>query len=206
MILQDGLEIVEAVRADERWVAARELQKGPARNEAFKAVRKAHCSTEFAFHAFAVTHKNPAGFAGRIGSHETQTIATRVFKALEESLFAKRGRPRFKGARRQLHSIEGKNNKGMLRWDAKACSLRVEQGWSIKVRMPNMCKDEWLAAALQFKTKYCRIVWKILRGELRWFVQFVQDGKTPIKASVLHRLALEGSSAALISVHRISRG
>jgi transposase len=81
----------------------------------------------------------------------------------------------------------------MLRWIAKTCSFQVESGWCIRVKMPDPRKDEWLAAALQFKTKYCRIVWKIIRGKLRWFVQLVQDGQTPIKASVLHRLAPEGS-------------
>ncbi|TXC79094.1 hypothetical protein [Paraburkholderia azotifigens] len=158
VMLQDGLRIVEAVRADGRWAAALKLPKGAARNDAFKEVREAHGFTEFAFHSLAVAHKNAAGFADRIGSHETQTIATRVFKALEQYLFGKRGRPRFKGARRPLHSLEGKNNKGMLRWIAKTSSLQVESGWTIKVRMPDLRKDEWLAAALQFKTKYCRVV------------------------------------------------
>lgn len=132
-------------------------QKGSSRNEAFKAIRKEHGFTEFAFHALAVGHKNATGFADRIGSHETQTIATRVFQALGQYLLGKRGRPRFKGTRRPLHSLEGKNNKGMLRWIAKTCSFQVESRWCIRVKMPDLHKDEWLAAALQFKTKYCRI-------------------------------------------------
>lgn len=66
--------------------------------------------------------------------------------------------------------------------------------------MPDLRGDEWLATALQFKTKYCRIVWKMLHSRLRWFVQFVQDGKTPIKASLLHRLAPDGSVGGIAIV------
>jgi putative transposase len=140
-----------------------------------------------------VAHKNAAGFAGRIGSHETQGIATRVFRALEQYPFGKRGRPRFKGARRPLHSLEGKDKKGMLHWNSDTASLLVERSWSIRVKMPDLRKDEWLAAALQLKTKFCCVVWKVIHGKVRWFVQLIQDGQTPIKASVLHRLAPDGT-------------
>ncbi|WP_341318703.1 hypothetical protein WN982_27250 [Paraburkholderia sp. IMGN_8] len=191
--LQDGLRIVDAIRGDERWSAARRLPRGTGRYNAFRAVREAHRFTQYAFHALAVAHKNAAGFADRIGSHETQAIATRVFLALEQFLYGKRGRPRFKGVHRPLHSLEGKNNDGMLRWNAGPSSFQVERGWVIPVSLPDLRKDEWLAAALQFRTKYCRVVWKTLNGKLHWFVQLVQDGKAPVKASVLHRIAPEGT-------------
>ncbi|MBC8742029.1 transposase [Paraburkholderia sp. UCT31] len=196
-VLADGLAIVEALRADPRWGAARRMKKGAARNEAFSAVRTAHGFTDFSFTGLAIRHKNAAGFSSRIGAHETQAIGTRVFKALEQYVFGKRGRPRFKGLRRPLHSLEGKNHKGMLRWKAENQALQVEHGWQIPVQLPNLQKDEWLAAALQFKTKYCRIVWRNIKGERRWFLQLVQDGRTPIKASVAKRLAPENSVGGL---------
>jgi hypothetical protein len=187
--LQDGLRIVERLRNDAAWDRARKMRKGAVRNEAFRAVRVAHGFTEYGLQGIAVAHKNAAGFSGRIGVHETQTIGTRVFKALEQYLFGKRGRPRFKGKKRPLHSLEGKNNLGMLRWNADAAVLQVERGWAIPVSMPNLKKDEWLAAALQHRTKYCRITWRVLHGRKQWFVQLVQDGQVPIKASVAKRLA-----------------
>ena len=195
--LQDGLRIVDAIRNDPRWTVARKLPKGPARNEAFKAVRAAHGFTEYALQARTVAHKNAAGFDSRIGSHETQKIASRVFAALEQYLLGKRGRPRFKGIKRPLHSLEGKNNDGMLRWNADTGVVQVERGWAIPVRMPDLRKDEWLATALQARTKFCRLVWRVVRGEQRWFVQLVQDGKTPLKASVLKRLAPENTEGGL---------
>ena len=195
--LQGGLRIVDVMRLDPRWDAARKPPKGDARNEAFKAVREAHSFTEFSLQALAVSHKNAAGFAVRIGSHETQAIGTRIFKALEQHVFGRRGRPRFKGKKRPLHSLEGKNNAGMLRWNAETATVQIENGWVIPVCMPDLKKDEWLAAALQFRTKYCRIVWRRLHGHKRWFVQLVQDGRVPIKASVAKRLAPEGTVGGL---------
>ena len=93
----------------------------------------------------------------------------------------------------------------MLRWIAKTCSFQIDSGWCIKVKMPDLRKDEWLAAALQFKTKYCRIVWKALHGKLLWFVQLVQDGKTPIKARILQQLAPERSVGG-IDIGRVGDG
>lgn len=195
--LQDGLRKVEALRADLRWAAARKMQKGPKRNEAFKAVRVAYEFSEYSLQAIAVAHKNAAGFHSRIGSHETQKIGTRIFKALEQHLIGKRGRPRFKGAKRPLHSLEGKNNDGMLRWNADARVVQVERGWAIPAKAFDMRKDEWLAAALQHETKYCRLVWRTVHGDKRWFVQLVQEGQSPLKASVLNRLALADTVGGL---------
>jgi transposase len=195
--LQAGLRIVDAVRGDLRWATAQKMPRGSARNEVFKAVRASHGFSEYEFHAIAVVHKNAAGFDTRIGSHETQKIASRVFAALEQYLFGVRGRPRFKGVKRPLHSLEGKNNEGMLRWNAEAGVVQIERGWTIPVKMPDLRKDEWLAAALQARTKYCRLVWRVVHGEQRWFVQLVQDGRTPLKASVLKRLAPDGTVGGL---------
>jgi hypothetical protein len=190
--LQDGLRIVDALRADTQWNLARKMPKGAARNDAFNAVRKAHGFSNFSLQAVAVGHKNAAGYEDRIGTHETQKIGERIFKALEQHLLGKRGRPRFKGVKRPLHSLEGKNHDGMLRWNADTNVLHVERGWTIPVKVPDRRKDEWLATALQAPTK-CRVMWRVIHGKKRWFVQLVQDGKTPIKASVLHRLAPEGT-------------
>jgi hypothetical protein len=190
------------MRSAPAWDAARRMPKASplqrkARSEAFAAVRQAHGFSEYQLQSVATEHKNAAGFADRIGIHETQKIGTRVLKALEEYLSGARGRPRFKGKQRPLHSLEGKNNQGMLQWKPEVSVLQVERGWMIPVRMPDLRKDEWLAAALQHRTKYCRVVWRNIDGHRKWFVQLVQDGKSPIKASVLSRLAPEGSVGGL---------
>src|SRR5690606_25367371 len=120
-----------------------------------------------AFESAAIHHKNAAGFAGRIGAHETQALATRIFNAFEQHLYGQRGIPRFKGHKRPLHSLEGKNNLGMLQWDAESHALQIERGWSLRARLPRLDRDEWLWTALQARTKYCRIVWRQLKDKRR---------------------------------------
>ena len=194
VLLQDGLDIVAAIRADAGWAAARKLPKTTpaqrtARGEAFKAVRRAHGFSEYDFHARATAHKNAAGFADRLGAHVTQKIASRVFTALERYLLGLGGRPRFKGLKRPLHSLEGKNNATMLRWDREAMFLVLNKDWGIPVKDLKLAKDEWLWSALQGEVKYCRLVRRSTGGRLRYYVQLVMEGAAPMTASVLQRLA-----------------
>jgi hypothetical protein len=167
------------------------------RGDFFKAVRAAHGFTEFDFQARAIAHKNAAGFTGRLGSHVTQKLGSKVFGALEQYLFGKRGRPRFKGVKRPLHSLEGKNNAAALRWDAEAMFLVLDAGWGIPVRELNLARDEWLWGALQGTVKYCRVLWRSVGGQRRHYAQLVMDGPPPKKASVLTRLAPADARAGL---------
>lgn len=201
-VLQQGLDILDAVRADSGWAAARKLPRATkeqkvARGEAFAAVRSKHGFTEYSFHTCATTHKNAAGFSDRLGSHITQKIGTRVFKALEEHLLGKHGRPRFKGVKRPLHSIEGKNTAAAPRWDAESRVMTMEFGWSIPAKALQLSKDEWLWSALAGKLKYTRVVWRNVGETRRYAVQLVFDGLAPQKASVLERLAPESTRGGL---------
>ena len=81
---------------------------------------------------------------------------------------------------------------GRRRADASLCATCVR-----KVRLPELKKDEWLAAALQAETKYCRLVWRQVGKNRRYYVQLVQKGLAPIKASLLARLAAEGTEGGL---------
>lgn len=192
-VLQDGLRQLDAMRIDPRWAEARAMPKASAaqrkaRQALFAAVRADFRFTEYAFQALAVSHKNAAGFDDRLGAHVTQKIGSRVFKALEEHLYGKRGRPRFKGRKRPLHSLEGKNNQAALRWSEDDGCLYVNAQWAIRARLPDLRRDEWLWSALQAPTKYCRVLWRTVRGQRRWYVQLVQEGLAPLKATLAEKL------------------
>jgi hypothetical protein len=47
--------------------------------------------------------------------------------------------------------------------------------------MPPLHKDRWLERALARRTKFARIVWRLVKGERRWFVQLAQEGFSPQK-------------------------
>ena len=194
VMTQHGRAVVAAVRADPAWAVARELpartaEQRKARGQAFQAVKVARGLVKKAFDSTAIRHKNAAGFADRLGSHVTQKLGERTFKAFEEHLYGQRGLPRFKGFKRPLKSLESKNNETMLRWDADARFLVISPTWGLEAKLPDLAKDEWLWSALQAPTKYCRLVWRDVGQARRYSVQLVQEGLAPMKASVLARLA-----------------
>ena len=202
VLLQDGLGIIDAVRADPAWAVARLLPRRTAeqrkeRQDAFRAVRDAHGFTEYDFQGRAIQHKNAAGFSDRLGSHVAQKLGSKVFGALEQHLYGLRGRPRFKGARRPLHSLEGKNNATALRFDRENLFLVMSADWGLRVKDLNLAKDEWLWSALQGEVKYCRVLWRAVGESRRYYAQLVMDGPPPKKASVLTRLAPAGVPAGL---------
>jgi len=191
-VLGDGLKALALMRESKAWAAAKAMPKGEpnsderkARSAAYKACNQQHGFTEYALQALATGHKNAAGFADRLGAHETQKIASRVFASLQEFSFGKRGRPRFKGKHRPLHSMEGKSNAAGPRWHADTATVSWGKGFVMSVALPTKTKDPYLHACLQAKTKYCRIVWRMQQGKRRWFVQLVQDGVAPAKYELL---------------------
>ena len=140
----------------------------------------------------ASTPGKPAS-TGELVRTKCRRSPRKLFKATEAWLIGQRGPLRCKGRRRPVHSLSGKNNTGMLQWKADAQVLQVEKDWCLSAVLPDLGQDEWLWSALQCRTKYCRLLWKIIRGERRWFVQLVQEGQAPIKAKLLASRAGEGT-------------
>ena len=196
-LLQEGLTIIDALRQDPLWDIARKMQKSTnpqkiARGDAFKQIRKAHGFSDYEFQAAVLKHRDAAGFSKRIGSAVCQKLATAVFKSLDRYLLGLNGRPRFKGLKRPLHSIEGKTNAANLRWDTETKTLNLGSGWSIAGVMPDLAKDEWFWTALQSPVKFCRIVRRPIfnKGDKnKFYLQLVLEGLAPMKTSVLARLA-----------------
>lgn len=178
-VLGDALKALDLMRQSVQWQKTRGLPKGKERTEAFKACNKQFGFTEYALHSIAIKHKNAAGFEGRLGAHETQKIASKVFSAAQEFSFGKRGKPRFKGKSRSLHSIEGKSNAAGIRWSKTSGAVTWGKGFVLPVKMPSLQKDPYLHTGLESTTKYCRILWRMEQGRRRWFVQLIQDGVAP---------------------------
>lgn len=173
--LHEALQRLTAMRASVQWQSARDLQKGKDRNAAFTAVNKQFGFSEYALHDFVKPVRLNAGWKDRLSAQEAQKIASRVFNAVSEYAFGAKGKPRFKGIHRPLHSLEGKQNTTGIRF-------RKELGvveWSGLI-LPIIVKNtDYLHQGLTAKTKYCRIVWKTHNGQKRFYVQLIQEGKAP---------------------------
>jgi putative transposase len=185
VLLQDALTRLDLMRQSKAWQDARTLPKGKARSQAFQAVQREHQFREYDLHALAAQHKHAAGWAKRISSLEVQKVASRVWQAVSEYAFGKRGRPRFKGVRRPLKSMEGKNNTTGLRWQPELGCVNWS-GAYLPARLPTADQDPWLAEALKAKTKYVRLVWRMVKGRRRWFAQLIQAGLPPAKYAFLN--------------------
>jgi putative transposase len=184
-VLSDGLKALDLMRQSKAWQAAKSMPKGKERNTAFKACNERFGFTEYALHTVATGHKNAAGFSDRLGAHETQKIASRVFSSLQEYAFGKRGRPRFKGKNRPLHSLEGKSNVAGIRWHAETATVSWGKGFVMPVKIPTKAQDPYIHACLKSNTKYCRMVWRMEHGKRRWFVQLIKAGIAPAKYEFL---------------------
>ena len=209
-VLGDALKVLALMRESKAWAAAKDMPQGEsmskvreARNAAFKQCNVHFGFTEYALHAVATAHKNAAGFGDRLGAHETQKIASRVFASIQEYAFGKRGRPRFKGKHRPLKSLEGKSNKAGIRWHPDTGTVSWGRDFVMPVKLPTTGQDPYLHACLASKTKYCRLVWRPEGSVRRWFVQLVQDGVAPAKYEFLSSGQLVGldigpSSVAIV--------
>ena len=157
------------------------------RAAAFGALRHAYGFTSDAISAFGTQCKNEAFWNEgrlrtdpRIGAHECQRIAERAFSAAEMYALGVRGRPRFKGKGRPLHSLEGKSTGSSLCWNNGAGCLEWG-GMRLAALMPPSGKDAWLERGLRARSKFARVIWRNIAGERRWFVQLAQEGLTPLK-------------------------
>lgn len=110
-LLQVGINIVQRMRSSAEWHAAAAMPNKTAedkrlKSDAFVSLRKAQRFYKSHFDALVKHHAEAANLHKRIGSHEAQALAEKVFNALNEWVLGKRGRPRFKGHKRPLHSIQ----------------------------------------------------------------------------------------------------
>ena len=135
-VLGTAKKRVRAMKSTEAWKLTAAMPKGKDRNKRFKEIQKSARLSEYALHDVVKEHRAKGGLTKRIGINEAQKIATRVWQGIERRLLHQGGEPRFKSAKRGLHSVEGKSNKTGLRWKAKTWTLEVLD-LVIKAEAPN---------------------------------------------------------------------
>lgn len=200
--LDTALGRLQKLRESKEWRDAMALPNKTERNKALKRLRQEAGLTEFGLQTIANQHRLAAkhfvrvktpGVKGKrkadseciLGAHVAQTIATRVWKAVERYMFGKGGRPRFKSQRRQLSSLEGKASNCNIIWKPSEQAV-VWNKRPMKVKVP----DTWyVQEALRDpveptkprRVKYCRIVRRTIRGRECYFLQLVMEGHAPVR-------------------------
>jgi len=205
--LDEALRRHGLLKQSKAWQHTRTITDKTLRSSAFNRLSNQVGFTPAALITFARTCKNAAGWKDRLGSNVTQRIAEQVFAAMQQHAFGKRGRPRFKGINRPLHSLEATTNAANILWKPETGCVEFG-GLTLPALLPTQQQDPYLHQALAHKTKYCRVLWRNVNGARRWFVQLMQEGIAPAKHSVacgeIVGLDIGPSTIAVVSEHSAS--
>ena len=144
--------------------------KAPLAHRPFKTFVPSSPFQQYALHTY-VTSKKDCFFSRLLDANTRQTVATRASRAVNDHVLGLRGRPRFK-KRRHFSSLEGKTNQSGLRFRDGLFSW---MGLSIPVFKDE--DDPVVLYALSKRVKYVRLVKRFLRGQTRFFIQLVLDGR-----------------------------
>jgi putative transposase len=180
--LGEALRRLDLMRESRRWQEARKMPKGEERTEIFKETVKRFEFNSASIQKFAEQCRDACWIGKHLGSHDTQTMSLRAFRAVEQHAYGKRGRPRFKGKNR-VNSIEGKGDAVLiLRMQDKRPVIKWD-GLVLPLILDLRDKDDWEKNSLAHRTKYVRILRRKVRGRILWYVQLVQEGIPPRKAN-----------------------
>ena len=179
-VLGEALRRQSLMRESKEWQKSRILKDRKERSATFREISAAYGFTSASVSSFGTNCKNEAGWQDRLGAHEAQRSAERAFTAVESYGIGLRGRPRFKGLSRPPHSIESKTNDTGIRWKAGTGCIEWH-GLCLRAKLDPSGKDEYLLDALRHDTKFCRILWRVEKGNRRWYAQLAQEGLPPLK-------------------------
>lgn len=184
-----------AVKADPAWQAARELpHRSPAerqiRRAAFRCVEQSHGFTLDAAQSFASSLRK-SWVREHLPAQETQNLGARAFDAVRQWHLGKKGKPRFKSAKRGLHSLAGKDGHGALRPKTDEAGHLVGLQWGVGFVIPTapaaasgrrgreqqteLAEIEALIAA--GKVLSTRIVRTVINGADTYRMQLVMAGR-----------------------------
>jgi putative transposase len=184
--LGECLRCIALIRQSKTWSQARALTKTSEnikeRRELYSKSQKEYQFSEYAMHFFAATIRKGCWIENHVDSSLAQKIATKAFLSAKEYLVGKKGRPRFR-SRDRFRSVEGKSNVSGIRWKNGSVIWGIRGGKTLKMDALFDLKDVHgvQAHGLNSRTKYVRLVRKDVRGEKRYYVQLVQEGRSLLK-------------------------
>lgn len=182
--LRAALDRAVAMRADPRWEQAKAMPQvvagrpNPARASVFQQLRARHGFTEWAL-ASAASGFRVGWLREKVFAQEAQVLGARAFDAANRWMLGQRGRPRFKGKGRGLHSLAGKDRNGALRIAADGGGLQWGTGLVLPFVFDERNPYQWWAAwhVAEGRLRSCRIVRTRIRGRWVYVAQLVLDGK-----------------------------
>ncbi|MFC4065851.1 zinc ribbon domain-containing protein [Actinoplanes subglobosus] len=177
--LREAFDRAARMRADARWLRARELGKDETRRaKLFNAARDEAGFTKTGLMSFG-SRLRVGWLRDGVAAQEAQHLAATAFGAVAEWVYGVRGRPRFKPMRRGIRSMSSKDTLGALR--LAACGRRLQWGAgftaALVVDPDNPVHTHGLAAIDAGKVLSVRLVRRTVNGREYYDAQLVCDGK-----------------------------
>ena len=163
------------MKRDIRYHQACAMNKGKQKNELFNQLFK-----EYKFTEFYLIKEVPNIRVGRfmqLNSAIMQGLAKRAFNAVSKVRFGKAKRVNFV-RKNEMTSIEGKDHLQSILFKGNHIMLG-------KLKLNIIEKhDEYTVTALRDSVKYCRIIKKMVRGRVQYFVQLILEGVPPSRHKI----------------------
>lgn len=171
-LLNESMKRLNLMRQSKEYRNIKNLPKKDQKN-AYKNIREKFRFTKNDIIKFS-TPLRVNEFA-QVDSNTVQKLAQRAFSATEKMLYGKAKRVYFK-RKNEMDSVEGASNRQGIKYRNETLV------WN-KLNIPVFIKknDDYAHEALTHKIKYCRIIRKLIRGKVRYFLQLVLDGIPPRK-------------------------
>jgi putative transposase len=194
-VLGEFLARGRAVKADPAWETARQLpHRNPAerqvRRAGFRSVQAAHGFTADAAQSFASSLRK-SWVREHLPAQETQNLGARAFDAVRQWHVGRKGKPRFKPAKRGLHALAAKDGNGALRpkTDSAGRLIGLQWGTGFVIALATPCESgrrgkeqqgelaEIEGLILAGKVLSTRIVRAVVNGRDTYRMQVVCDGR-----------------------------
>jgi transposase len=196
--LGEMLQRIESMTSDPQWSNAGAMDKGADKSTAYRALYKQYKISQFAVVGVCHAHWKDSSWMGdRVGGRVAIALAPELWQNLQEYLYGRADRPRFKPARERNVVWNSDNKSGLLLRDGHI-------KWSIKTK--RKCLDipldlssisrprrEWLEQALETgKLRRVGIKREMVRGQERLFALICLEG-SPYRSTEYLREAASGA-------------
>lgn len=171
--LRELLKRYKKLQNDKNYEELIKQEKTKERNKLLNNLHKEYGLNEYAMHSFVKPMQQH--FKKNIDSFTAQKIATRAWQAIEKLIFGNAEKVKFKKYN-EMDSLEGKSNNTGIRFKNNKLQWN---GLNIPVIIKK--NDIYAHMALQDRIKYCRIVRKLIRGKIKYYLQLILEGVPPKK-------------------------
>ena len=195
--LAEALKRLNSLRSDPEFGELLKMSKGLGKTRASRELDKKHGLVEDDLLSFGSSLRR-VHIREQAFSQETQAIARRAFRAVNDYRFGRKGRPRFKSARRGLRSIETKDLCGSIvvrlddehltkiKWSNKTeiQVAPVPAGSGNNAILARAERERIEQMLEEGKALFFRIIRTQIRGRWTYKLQITMDGPPPIRTAV----------------------